>query len=1181
VFKRWISFFFYFVIGSLSLFGQMPNADFSIPAGVCINENFTAIDNSQNIDTYQWDFCVGNFSASPIVDEDILLSTLGVVYGIKIITDGLDYFGFATGLTSNKLFRLEFGTDLDNIPSVIDLGTFSGILDQPEGIDIVKVGNQWVGIVGFGGNGGHLTRLIWDDLNSAPAAENIGSFGFTGRIRDLEIVVQNSDYILVFPYYNQPNLVRVNYGSSLLNTPSIPSDLFISSALTDVSLARGISVHQISNEWRVILASEANDGIINLDLGLDILSEPAVINSYFFPEIDRPLRIKILREGTQYFGLVSNDKNNIETSLIDFKGLLATDVPEIIGSFNPKFLAVAGIKNGSTSYFFGFSTNLSKLTFANPCFSIPEFTSQQDPNLVFTGSGNFEIDLRGYNSSNWESFQTQSIAVTALVAPVISISPSQNQCLTNPISFTYTSDQTLIITTWDFGDGFGTSTIPNPSYTYTSTGTYTVRLTVVSDNGCGQFIEKEITIYNSPVASFTVPGGLLCSNNPLQITNTSSFDPGSPTTWEWDFGDGTAFSNLQAPVHTYASEGNYTITLTAELPTCVSIYTVDVIIQEGPATSFTFQNSCNGDPIQFNDETMGTSSIVSWNWDFGNGDVSVDQSPSYTYPTPGTYLVTLTTSNLLGCSTFSTKTVINHSIPAALFSNELACARSATFFTDGSSVDNANIVSWEWDFGDGITSIEQNPNHIFDVDGTYSVSLTVTSNYGCQASVTSNIDVVTSADVAFSFDKSCLGDPTQFINETTTDASNPVTSTTWVIDGKIFTEQNPAYQFPQKGIYTVSLTVSTQNQCLVTYTRDISVNPNPTASFGYTQACGNSLVTFFDTSLAFDDDSIVARTWQIDGLVFANDSIVSTTPDTTGIFKISLMITTTNGCFSSTIENVDVLESPVSGFDMSTSIGAYPLQIDFINTSLAGTNFAWSFDADTTQSEELNPSYTFFNPGEYEVKLVTSNDLGCADTVVQMVKAVEPVYDVTLNQMNPRDTGNDRIQLILDIENPGSVTLDRQTLEIRIDLGTDIVLTEPFSDVLYAFQSTNYTLKFELDQEAQNLIPFICVELVPLISNESTSNKTACINFIENPIFMNPFPNPTTDVVKVGIVTPAQGLIILTWMDSNGKIFFQQEVSAQAGFNQIEFDVSTYMAGMYYLTVRYQDSFQTFKINRN
>ncbi|AAM05168.1 DUF2341 domain-containing protein [Methanosarcina acetivorans] len=284
---------------------------------------------------------------------------------------------------------------------------------------------------------------------------------------------------------------------------------------------------------------------------------------------------------------------------------------------------------------------------------------------------------------------------------------------------------------WDFGDGT-TSTEQNPMHTYAADGSYTVNLTVSNSYGSSTLVKTDyITVGSSiPVANFTasVTGG----NAPLtvQFTDTSTINP---TSWAWDFGDGTT-STEQKPVHTYAADGNYTVNLTVSNSygnnTCVK--TDYIIVSSGvPVANFVSSVTGGNAPLTVQFTDTSTINPTSWAWDFGDGTTSTEQKPVHTYSSDGNYTVNLTVANSYG-SNSSVKTdyiTVGSGIPVANFTADVTNGypRFAVQFTDTSTI---NPTSWAWDFGDGTTSTEQNPRHTYSTSGTYPVSLTVTNGYG-------------------------------------------------------------------------------------------------------------------------------------------------------------------------------------------------------------------------------------------------------------------------------------------------------------------------------------------------------------------------------------------------------------------------------------------------------------------
>jgi PKD repeat protein len=132
--------------------------------------------------------------------------------------------------------------------------------------------------------------------------------------------------------------------------------------------------------------------------------------------------------------------------------------------------------------------------------------------------------------------------------------------------------------------------------------------------------------------------------------------------------------------------------------------------------------------VTFTDKS--SNAPVSWKWDFGDGATSTTQNPSHTYTTLGSYTVTLTAVNADGHdSTSKVNYIITTLAPVAAFSadRQVGNAPFIVHFTDLSS---NNPTSWKWDFGDGTSSSEQNPRHIYQYEGSYNVRLTATNQYG-------------------------------------------------------------------------------------------------------------------------------------------------------------------------------------------------------------------------------------------------------------------------------------------------------------------------------------------------------------------------------------------------------------------------------------------------------------------
>jgi len=196
------------------------------------------------------------------------------------------------------------------------------------------------------------------------------------------------------------------------------------------------------------------------------------------------------------------------------------------------------------------------------------------------------------------------------------------------------SDGTIVGWDWDFGDG-NTSTAQNPSHTYAAAGTYTVSLTVTDDDSDTGSTSRPVTVTAPnvpPAADFTFTANHLVVN----FTDASTDSDGTIVSWLWNFGDGNT-STAQNPGHTYAAGGTYTVTLTVtDNDSAVDSISKPVTVTANipPTAGFTY--SINGLTVTFTDTSSDPDgTIVSWLWNFGDGNTSTLQNPIHTYLSGG------------------------------------------------------------------------------------------------------------------------------------------------------------------------------------------------------------------------------------------------------------------------------------------------------------------------------------------------------------------------------------------------------------------------------------------------------------------------------------------------------------------------------------------------------------------
>jgi PKD repeat protein len=454
-------------------------------------------------------------------------------------------------------------------------------------------------------------------------------------------------------------------------------------------------------------------------------------------------------------------------------------------------------------------------------------STEQNPKHTYTSAGTYTVNLVVSNANGTNSKLTTITVLSQPVIPVADFKCDVTQGYT-PLSVMFTDlSRNTVQWNWNFGDGTY-STEQNPMHTYTSAGTYTINLVVSNANGTNSKLAT-ITVLSQPilpVANFScnVTKGYV----PLfvQFTDRSQ----NAAQWKWDFGDG-ANSTEQNPMHTYSAIGNYTVNLTVIglNGTNSKLSTINVSAKPVlPIANFS-SNITNGSAplsVQFIDLSKNATG---WNWNFGDGVYSTEKNPTHTYSSARTYTVSLTVTNADGSNNTKKSNYIVASVarpPVASYSSNVKSGYSplSVAFTDKST---RSPTSWSWDFGDKAYSTEQNPVHVYNKTGKYTVTLKVSNTAGSNTMRKTSYITVTAPKLpvaAFIANKVSGKAP---LTVTFTDRSSG-SPTTWnwnFGDGSYSMSSNPMHVYSKAGKYTVSFTVTNANgNSTTTKTGHISVS---------------------------------------------------------------------------------------------------------------------------------------------------------------------------------------------------------------------------------------------------------------------------------------------------------------------------------------------------------------------
>ncbi len=470
--------------------------------------------------------------------------------------------------------------------------------------------------------------------------------------------------------------------------------------------------------------------------------------------------------------------------------------------------------------------------------------------------------------------------------------------------------------------------------------------------------------------------------------------------------DGTSLATVVNNIRVQNRAPTPVPSATPNVPRPIAAFTQNVAAGQVPLT------------VRFTNQSVGT--ITNYRWDFGDGTFSAEASPTHIFNSTGIFNVILTVSGPGGSSNVSRQiNVQSPTAPTAGFTQDKTRGPSplSVQFTDQSS---GNITSYNWNFGDGTTSAERNPLHIFSAAGTYNVILTV-SGPGGSSIVTRQIIVespltstptatlaATSAPTAAPTDTPLPAQPVAAFNadptsgtasltvQFTDQSTGEVTTWSWDFgDSNGSSEQNPSHIFAVAGNYVVRLTVSgpggNDTEEATISVAPANVPPNAAFVANPTSGTAPQPVQFTDQSTG----DIASWGWNFGDGGTSNEQNPSYTFNAPGDWTVILTVTgidgTTTSTAQTTISITQAAVPPSAAFIADPSSGTAPLTVQFTDQS-SGDIGVWAWDfGDGGTSNEQHPSYTFNTPGDWIVTLTIMGSDGTSTSSAQVTVSVSPV----------------------------------------------------------------------------------------------------------------------------------------------------------------------------------------------
>lgn len=554
---------------------------------------------------------------------------------------------------------------------------------------------------------------------------------------------------------------------------------------------------------------------------------------------------------------------------------------------------------------------------------------------------------------------------------------------------------------WHFGDG-ETDTTLNPIHIYDEPGIYETyaELFCVSLASCVGGTRE--LILTDPIALFEMPQMSCDTPFTIDFVNLSSDGVSETLDNLWNFDDGSA-DTTEAPSHTFTDYGQYIVSLTiTDTAECTAQF-LDTLIINKLEAFFEPSETTACVPAYVNLDDGSSSmfgTIQSWVVDWDDGEVDTFYSAAemeaalHFYDTKAAYLIELTVTDDLGCITSYKDTVIvTQPVADFVLGDTVPCLDEIVVFEE---LATGSGITYLWDFGDGTTSTEANPEHSYGSYGAFDVTLIVTDDNGCSDTTTKiayvNVDSILGDITYDELVSSCNYSLVQFY--VTTD--DTICSYDWDFGDGFGGSgtSSPIYPYLEAGIYDVSVTLTTCSGCVGTLTEeDFILVPGPYGSLEPledTVCIGNDAI--FQLNFSSTDTATIfygnGDFGELD-LPYQDEldsMFLDYAYDTSGIYVVSILLVDTNGCFN-------VLDLPDSLW-----VGFPPNSIYAVDSGgCLGTEFFfdegstgldpivyWSWDIGDSVFVDTSGAdfyYTYTEAGIYNTSLIVSTALGCADTL--------------------------------------------------------------------------------------------------------------------------------------------------------------------------------------------------------
>lgn len=378
------------------------------------------------------------------------------------------------------------------------------------------------------------------------------------------------------------------------------------------------------------------------------------------------------------------------------------------------------------------------------------------------------------------------------------------------------------ISSWNYrlSDGASYSS-RNFSHRFAAGDTFRIEQIVVSDRGCRDTFNRDVLVYPALFPSFTVSD--VCLLQDIQISDKTTFLNTGIKSWKYELGNGDS-ALVQNPVYRYGKWGSYGLRQTVvSNENCRYESSGKVTVYPLPRVSFYDSNKCVDNRFEFNSVLqMDTGTVQSLLWDFGDNDSATLANPVHIFPGAGNYRVKLKAVSDFGCADSAERTVQSYPPVLVNFSAGNVCLGDPVRFINLSVAPNSSIISSNWDFGDGDTSVLKDPLHKYQNPGIYNVRLKVKSAYNCSYDTVGYVEVYPVPEALFANDpdQGSIVNPEISITDLSTGADTILYD---LGDGKTSYQRNLIKSYPDSGTFLIRQIATNHFGCRDTFSKTIRI----------------------------------------------------------------------------------------------------------------------------------------------------------------------------------------------------------------------------------------------------------------------------------------------------------------------------------------------------------------------